>query len=72
MFAVGEGIVGVICSETIFGDGAREAGGAVPCVGAVAAGRASAELPSEAGAASPEDSVPAPANGLLVRGAGTL
>lgn len=61
MFAVGEGIVGVICSETIFGDGAREAGGATLCVGA--AGRASAELPS-ARAASPEESALAPAKGL--------
>lgn len=49
LFAVGEGIVGVICSETILGDGARVlGGGAVLCAGTEAVGWPCAEVSSGA------------------------
>lgn len=49
LFAVGEGILGVICSETITGEGHRVlGGGAVLCVGAEAGGWPCAEVSSEA------------------------
>lgn len=51
MFAVGDGIVGVICSETILGEGARVVGGCgVLCIGAEEAGLPCADVLSEAGA----------------------
>lgn len=65
MLAVGEGMVGVICSETILGDGASVlAGGAVLCVGADSAGFPSAELLSGAGAGLRAEVVAEPARGL--------
>lgn len=49
LFAVGEGMVGVICSETILGEGAKVlGGGAVLCAGAEAVGGPCAEVSSEA------------------------
>lgn len=56
MFAVGDGIVGVICSETILGEGARVAGARVAggcgvlCIGAEEAGSPCADVLSEVGA----------------------
>lgn len=47
MFAVGEGRVGVICSETIFGEGRVVGGAAVLCVGAEAVGGPCAEVSEE-------------------------
>lgn len=48
LFAVGEGIVGVICSDTILGEGDRVVGGdGVLFSRAEAAGGPCAELPSE-------------------------
>lgn len=70
---MGEGIVGVICSETILGEGERVlGGGGVLCAGAEAAGWPCAEVPSE-GSAGPRDEPAAlPTKGLWTWGAGAL
>lgn len=65
LFAVGEGIVGVICSETILGEGARAvAGGAVLCVVAEAGVWSCAVVPSEAGAGPRDELAAPPTSGL--------
>lgn len=74
--AVGEGMVGVTCSETTLGEGDRVLGGAAAlCVGAEAVGWPRAEGSAEAGAG-PADGPDAPdappTKGLRRWGAGAL